>query len=298
MKITNNDLKKIIKESLKRLSLQEAPFAGIEPMMLQRKDTDQSYENWADDTQGMNANPKSIDKFYRTPSYEKKANWAFAGYSIPIYIIPHVGTSQFLGLYLDNPRLQFFSRETFEEIVNESDVEIDVQKVFSNLDNGACYIISSSDYLSRGGLPTPWMIFHAMFDAQQNQFVDEDGSMDWETFDVNGNYPKDLRKIYEIGLKIESLLLQKYGIMGIGQEAQKRTNLKNVDERTSSNDIVAELITQELATSSGLLIKEVGDSDDKLWKNIQKKLKLANLKKVMEKAIQGQIIMVANTVDG
>ena len=91
---------------------------------------------------------------------------------------------------------------------------------------------------------------------------------------------------------------KKYGKhnYNIRNEISKRLNLKNIDKRSSVEDAFAELMTQELATQSGLQINILGDEDDKFWQQFLTVIKSANLKKTMENALRGQIIAVANTV--
>ncbi len=286
MKITINELKTLVRKVVKQIN--EAPFAGVEPGVY--------IGNYERETfPGETTDLKAIDKFYRNPSYEKKANWAYAGYSIPIYVVPMVGIS-ILGYYNDNSRVQIFSKEKFKELVEKSNSSIDLEKVFANLDAGACYIVSSSNYLSRGALPTPWMLFHAMFD--NIGMGDFDFDVETGKFD---SYPREtpssMYPLYNFIGKIYHLIDEHYHEGKIIDEMSKRLNLKNIDKISSVEDTLAEMMTQELATKSGLQISLLGDEDDKFWQQILTVIKSANLKKRMENVLRGQIVVVSNLMD-
>jgi hypothetical protein len=279
MKITINELKTLVRKAIRQIN--EAPFAGVEPMVASRTDVGR-YKDWMERETGMNADPKAIDKFHRTSLFQKKAEWAFAGFNIPIYIIPNVG-EYYLNYSNNDSRVQFFSKEKLKKIVEKSNSQIDLQKVFSNLDAGACYILSSINFLAKGGLPTPWMIIHAILDNGQG-----------EDSISNYNLPPGLEKIYEISQDIYFMIEDGELIF---EKDQERTNAKNLGEAQDTGDLVAEILTQEIATKSGLQIKMLGNEQDEIWQNVLDKIKSVNMKKLMEDSIKGKIIMVANTLE-
>ncbi len=305
MKITINELKTLVRKVVKQIN--EAPFAGVEPMISTRTPERQEIydnleKNYNYDSLGRTSNPKAIDRFHRTSFYQRKANWAFAGFDMPVYIIPFIKERE--NFRRRNARMKFISKDEFVDIVKESGQEIDVEKVFSNLDSGACYILSRTNYLSKGFLPTPWMILHALFDDQMVSFSA------YQSF----NFPDSLNIIYKFKIwllnqitKFQVNLYKKYTYKSLNddnyqkiikqlQEFYERTNLKNVNQYTGPQDFVAEIMTQEIATMNGFQVKMLGNENDKFWQNILDKIKSLNLKKLMADSFKGQIIQINTSI--
>jgi len=160
--------------------------------------------------------------------------------------------------------------KNLETLRDKHKVAIDIEDIESKLSGGNTVILSLTQMLSKGFLPTPWMLVHALFETDWSHFEDEK----WAVDEAMG----------EMGLSSRNIL--KFATM----KSARDNNIQ------SDVDFVSEMLTQAVVTKKGLHFnKEIAKKPE----TVEKLTRLEELvndeinirQKVFDK-LKGKIVVV------
>lgn len=107
---------------------------------------------------------QGVDRFHRTPSFLKKAEWAFRNFSYDVWILPAYSADK-KGELGRNQRWGLFEPQEGLKLLADMQLNTDWRALYDVLEEGGLVIVSNVRELVAGGLTTPWMIIHAIFDG-------------------------------------------------------------------------------------------------------------------------------------
>lgn len=225
MKTRDAQLRRLIREMIDEMAY-GGTMAGID--LKPSQDTERD-DGWT----SVGAAAKSsaaIDKYHRTPTYTAKALTTFANFPYDVFVVP-VATRRIdiWGDVVEN-RVKLLSPavglKNLETLRDKHNVAIDIEDIESKLSGGNTVILSLTQMLSKGFLPTPWMLVHALFETDWSHFEDEKYAVD--------------EAMEEMGLSSRNIL--KFATM----KSARDNNIQ------SDVDFVSELLTQAVVTKKGL----------------------------------------------
>jgi hypothetical protein len=171
----------------------------------------------------------------------------------------------------------FDVEETIERL-KKYNVDVPEEQLRSITGSGGCVIMSSVGGVNKGLLPTPWMIVHAIFDSTPLDYNDTKGisSIRW-----------DLDR-FRSKINLDTDVLSSY---------MTTKSALNPNFLRQNNDIMTELLTQEIITTSGVVFKESDDPEiTRKLELIKHKIKSYNLKEKISNMFRGRVVLVETAV--
>lgn len=163
-----NPLRQFIREELARLD--EMPYAGTKPTVFGDDERSQGYYNFETEP-----NTKAIDRYMQSQTWATKAKQAYANFPYGVWVIPFAGaeSDQKLSSVGGKHQRSYFTTVPMLNNLQRSmlvggkqrDVLLNDMGVNARgIAKGDLVIIPVASVAQKGVLPTPWMVFHAVFD--------------------------------------------------------------------------------------------------------------------------------------
>lgn len=212
-----------------------------------------------------------IEKFHSSKLFHAKGHAAFKHFPFDIWIMP-ISVPDYEKIFDMEKRYRAFDIEEIVERLKKYNIDVPEKQLRSIVGSGGCVIMSTVGGLGKGGLPTPWMIIHGLFDSYSN-YAGNTG-MSLMLIDLH-------RFCSEINLSDREL----YDHMTMKSAIKKEIN--------GGDDLYSELLTQEIITTGGVKFK---DSDDpkisRKLELIKHKIKSFNLKEKISNMFKGKVVVV------
>lgn len=227
-------LRQFVREHLEQLL--EMPYAGTKPTVFGKEPQMQSrLASFAGDT----TNLAGVHKYMQSSKWKKLAKQAYVNFPYPVWIVPFAGAELDSSLSTIhggfNSSMHGMGRGqlmTHEEAAGLFDsLGVDV----SDIEPDAFIVFAISTVAAKDILPSPWMIFHAIFDDDVND------AFDLNTYSV-------LNDVFE-GEMVDDLDLP-----GAGFPMAALMTMKSAREELIDNegDAIAELMCQAILTHGGV----------------------------------------------
>lgn len=181
-----------------------------------------------------------------------------------------------------------------EKYLSKTSVNID--DVLSKLESGATVIASEATHLLKLALPTPWMIIHAIFDNDKDT-VGGDGYFGEEFWAIKDFLTEDFWDLDDWS-EFQPENNEKWKNMIRNSLTMKSAKLyNNPNERPPAvDDRVAEIMTQEVATSTGFHVNipdDLDEVDKEKLRDLVKLVKSLSLREKMADYIRGKLVVVS-----
>lgn len=209
---------------------------------------------------------KEVQKFFGK-KFNDDAIKLYRNLATPIYVVPvwsHKMASLDYRMTIDEDALSL----TQYGVSPERAQELEAAR-----EGGATIIVAKAAELSKGNLPTPWMIVHAMFDSIEGMpllhdiysEIYDDGTLQ-DIVEADDEHTENLRKSLTMG-------------------SARGGHLRY----STDGDFIAEIMTQAILTTKGFVYKPSGDEivDDQL-ERISSIVK--DIRPAFEAAIAGKVI--------
>jgi hypothetical protein len=262
MRMTEGQLRRIVHEEARKI-LKEMPYAGSKSTV------------YGDDPEGMTGpsslnldeptKSSAVDYYMQTPSWKEKAKRLYGNFPYPVWVIPFVGgevdaklsdiQSGFGHSPFGSRRSQLLPLAQQLKFLEKAGVDV------SDIGVDDFVILALSTSVSKNAWPSPWMVFHALFDGSADTYgisleeifeeIDEEGPL-------SGVDPNE--------------------VLTMGSARNSTLD----SEWYSNGDMQAELMCQALLTKGGIKFNTEGLEREQM-------LILNNLKKKCEKAARGVI---------
>lgn len=270
MKITIGGLKRVIREAINEEDeLDEMAFAGVYPGEYDRS----KRKPGGLKKKALEKNRAALAAFHASEKYRQQAEYVFRLFGSDVYVLP-VETETEMG----GRRAYFYPPEQGLELITKvlgigkekgPEGSFDVQDMKEKLKKGAILIVSLSTSISPGSTPTPWMIFHAMFDGVPHK-----------SFETQRQQLSDMvNELHGLeGGKMYSHFTMKSG----------RDN--NIDD---PDNLVAEIMTQEVVDARGFNVKLSEDNEEvnALLQRMVETVKSWGLRELMERNMRGRVVL-------
>ena len=174
---------------------------------------------------------QGVDKFHHTPSFLKKAEWALRNFSSDVWILPafSLGRKGELG---GGQRWGLYDAEAGLKILADMELNTDWAELHDALEGGGLVIVTNVRELVAGGLTTPWMIIHAVFDGM--------GGAEKLAFDDSKDeivrIARELRGRADQELVIDSMTMKSGGPRAGGD--------RTISPDAGNENYIAEILTQ------------------------------------------------------
>lgn len=264
MKMKLSELRKVIRQVLSEMPFREVlPSANISSKNDQPESGPSSF--------------RAVDRFHRTPQFQKKAIAAFRGLPIEAYFLP-IKIDKNLP-FLQDTRLTVEKPAKGIRLLKQIGADVDFEDLQAKLAGGATVFLSFVEKLQAGLLPTPWMTIHAMLDnseAEGNSVLDalRYKIQDWIEEEEPYTDDDELQEIMTMGSARSGLL-----------------------RGAATSDIISELMTQEIATRRGIVFAYPSDMDPEKkekFMNLEKFIKSLDIKSKFSKVVGGKLVFVQN----
>jgi len=271
MRIAEGQLRKIIREELSRID--EMPYAGsLDPV---DSGTDApSFVSSIDDTSTMNK--PGAERFAKSGRFKTLAAKHLAHIPYNVWIAPMIGVGAGVYDYIDDTRARIEPLGT-KGIETLRSYGFKVPESLSPNDVVILYTTSST---VKDNLATPWMIFHAMLDNQN------------DTYAISPSYGTLRDSLIYEGGEIDGLELIGGEDNNVWYPALTMASARNGVIQGPS-DALAEVVCQELLTTRGFVF-----NPDAVDPEVAEALKIlqTHVKRVAEefrRNIKGKLIVVA-----
>ena len=223
----------------------------------------------------------AIEKFHHSNLFLKKANAAFKHFPFDVWVMS-VSVPDYEKIFDMNfeKRYRVFNVEETIERLKKYNVDVPEEQLRSITGSGGCVIMSSVGSVNKSFLPTPWMIIHAIFDSTRDvkdiNSVKGISSIRW---DLN-------HFLYKINLDEDVLC-----------DYMTTKSALNQNFLLENDDVLTELLTQEVITTSGVVFKESDDPEiTRKLELIKHKIKSYNLKEKISNMFRGRVVLVETAV--
>lgn len=268
MKIRIGKLRQIIRETLEEKDLDEMALAGVYPAEHDRH-PGMGFLSKAERKKNYDA----LSRYHAGDLYKEKAEFAFRFFSIPVYILPLETANEMSGkrvfFYPIDQGLELLTKVAKIKKKKGAEGWFDIADIEEKLKGGATLIVSLCSEIRPNQVPTPWMLFHAMFDGAR----------------PNVKFEAQYKKLQELIDELFDLA----GTEIYSYFTMKSARDNNIDDR---GNLVAEIMTQEIVDSRGLNVKfsENNEEINSKLRGIVETVKSWNLRELMEKSMRGKIV--------
>ena len=263
MRLTIGQFRRIIREEIEN-AITEAPLADILPAADVR-----------DDKSSPN---RQIDRFHRTPLYKAKAANTFKEFPFPVYIVP-VTVDQSISAAWE--RVHEMTPDEAFKFLESSGTQYDLEHLRRELASGAAIFLSmSTSTLTKGFLPTPWMIVHAFLDSQEQPVLRQE-------------FENLFSLVYDdLGISVRSLALR----MTTGSAREGKIVLD------SDADPIAELMTQAIVDKRGVTFtwrgkREQPEEIAEMMEHLKSQIDAMNLKNKFYAGVQGKVFAIQTAIE-
>jgi len=282
MKIRLNQLRSIIREEVEK-SLSEMSLAAIVDDPVDMRDDKSDTQIYA-----------GVKKFHKTDQFKAKAEAAFRTCPFPVYIVPVTES-------LPSDRVKIYGPDEGLKLLKKFGIKYDLEDLASKLKEGGVVFLNSSMTLRKSMWPTPWMMIHAFVDNDNGPFE----AYSAKVIDIL----EDAMSPNENGKSMSQLDIVRRCTMASARNFPWRGKSRGGPDESVVHimtDLVAELVTQEIATTNG--VQFITDDSDE-WrrrnpssppgpkttekvKKIQSAIKALDLKQKFFDMIRGKVILV------
>ena len=259
MRLRLGTLRRWLRETVTNQGLASVQKTGQEPM------------DRPQDGPDVTANKRPVERFFGGKKFMDDAVKLYRNLSVPIYVVP-VWSYKDSNIVTGNERTttsEDASALTQYGISSERAAELERARA-----GGAAIIVAMAAELSKGNLPTPWMIVHAMFDAG----------------DASPFLPDVWQRVYD-----NDRFLDMWESRDGSKEKRFMSALTMASARNkqifSYSDAIAEIMTQAVLTTNGFTYNETDDPElNEFLEHISSVLQ--DVRRDFEQAISGQVITV------
>lgn len=268
--------------------LSETPLAGIESPIFDPENPKLTRRLRGETDDELNARTamqkNATSKFFNSKKFNDNAVKLYANLSVPIYIVPMWSGEM---RSLRNRNVNVHPHELLAAGLSEERLA----ELTAAVAEGAAVFVVAQSRLLKGALPTPWMIIHALFDDENDGVVtkylgDTIEKMKFNVADVvykTIKDPPDAMAPYRKESASEFDAPYEAFISGLTMASAKGRNIQ------TTNDVVAEIMTQAVLTKAGFKYNETGDEMiDAAYEEIAKIV--AGARAEFEEAITGKMI--------
>lgn len=267
-------LRRHLRHTLKEMALASVQQPGIDSAnpTAARGDTDKKQ--------------RGVQRYFKQQKFVDDATKLYKNLSVPIYIVPAWSGAQ--PGYDVGSRATAGVHDTVATLMKFGMSEQRANELEQARKSGAAIFIAQASQLMKGGLPSPWMIVHAIFDDLE----EDTSSLVKANPKLFASY-RSVRKLLD-SLDVPDAMDDYPGeeedfsqfkkFLGALTMGSARTN-----QIQTSSDAVCEIMTQATLTSNGFVYNET--DDDQVNKVLQKIAKVTSgARQAFESAIAGKMI--------
>ena len=267
-------LRRHISHTLKEMALASVQQPGIDSTRPEaaRGDTDKKR--------------RGVQRYFKQQKFVDDATKLYKNMSVPIYVVP-VWSGDQPG-YDSGGRAGTIENNVVPTLMKFGMSEQRANELEQARKSGAAIFIAQASQLMKGGLPSPWMIVHAIFDdleERTSDFVKSNPGLYRSYKQVNAALNSiDIPGAMDEYPGEEDDFAQFKKFLGALTMGSARTN-----QIQTSSDAVCEIMTQAVLTTNGFVYNET--DDDQVNKALQKIAKVtADARQAFESAIAGKLI--------
>lgn len=266
--------------ALRRLILSEAPLAAIEEPGVDADHNDPAKSK----------KKREVQRFFKSKKFADDAIRLYRNLAVPIYLIP-LWSSQNTAFTNANRTHDVTTKELIAGGVSPERA----QEIEREVSKGACALVVAASVLLKGGLPTPWMIVHAIID----NINDSGDHMSFAGTPLDASRREIQRALWKLDGSKSPDGFQPFYPDDPESYPQFRAFLGALSMRSartlqinSVTDAVAEILTQALITRQGFSYRETGiPAVDEALRRCQ--VAVEGAKTAFEELISGRMIRIS-----